>query len=439
MMEMTTQQGDTAAAPSRRRIGWDVLGGVLLLVALFLPWNVRFGFGVDGSNTAAYVVLVAVTALALISVVVPSARLRLMLNVGYLLFVAFIVVGDTVFSVIFGAVDTIPPGVGPGAWLGVAGSLLVAQPRVEPADDVSAQRWFRASRILGFVALALGVQSFLFNMFWRIQSLGSQAAAAAGGAQQAGFVASAAVYGLMSLAAVVIAASWMIKNSDASRLAVVGLGAATLATALVVWVSDRGLGIVPFRGAVNNTTAGIGFQGYLMWTATAAIVAPMTLRNILSRKPIDTSPWIEAIRHGVLLIGVWSVGQIAVRLAYLGLAKAGDVSLSPTVTTALIGINVATAALAFWLRILLKATAVTMLAVVLCALLFVLTDARLIAEIILTASHVTATFHVVLCLFALFVAAAALRLRQIEAYATKDDVPTPRKTSAPRIVSASAS
>jgi hypothetical protein len=434
---MMDQQADTAAAPSRRSIGWDVFGAMLLLVALFLPWNVRFGFGVDGSNTVAYLVLVAATLLSLISIVAPAAKLRLALNIGYLSFVAFIVVGDTVFSVIFGAVDTIPPGVGPGAWVGVAGSLLVAQPRLSATDDASAQRWLRASRILGFVALAFGVQSFLFNMFWRVQSLGSEAAVAAGGAQQAGFVASAAVYGLMSLAAVVIAASWMIKNSDASRLAIVGLGAATLVTALVVWVSDRGLGIVPFRGAVNNTTAGIGFQGYLMWTATAAIVAPLTLRNVLSRKPIDTSSWREALRHGVLLIGVWSVGQIAVRLVYLALAAAGDVSLSPTVTTALIGINVATAALAFWLHILLRSTTVTVLVVVLCAALFVLTDARLIAEILLTASHITATFHVVLCLFALFVAAAALRLRQIEAFAAQEDVPAPRNTSAPRIVSAS--
>lgn len=436
---MMDQQADTVSAPSGRNFGRDLFGAVFLLVALFLPWNVRFGFGVDGSNTTAYVVLVAVTLLSLASIAVPPAKLRLALNIGYLLFVAFIVVGDTVFSVIFGAVDTIPPGVGPGAWVGVAGSLLCAQPRLGDIDDVAARRWFTASRVLGFVALAFGVQSFLFNMFWRVQSLSSAAAIDAGGAQRAGFVASAAVYGLMSLAAVAIAAFWMIKNTDASRLAIVALGASTLVTALVVWASDRGLGIVPFRGAVNNTTAGIGFQGYLIWTATAAIVAPVTLRNVLSRKPIDTSPWREALRHCVTLIGMWSVGQIAVRLVYLALAAAGDVSLSASVTTTLIAINVATAGLALWLRIMLKSTTVTMLAVLLCAALFVLTDARVVAEIMLTAAHITATFHVVLCILALLVAAAALRLRQIEPFAVGDDVPAPRNTSAPRIVSASTS
>jgi hypothetical protein len=398
---------------------------------------VRFGFGIDGSNTIAYVVLVAVTVMSLASIFVNAANVRLLLNIGYLLFVGFIVVGDTVFSVIFGAVDTIPPGVGPGAWIGVAGTLLCAQPTlVDVVDDATRRRWFSASRVIGFLALAVGVQSFLFNMFWRVRSLGSEAAVDAGGAQQAGFVASAAVYGLMSLAAVVIAAAWMIKNTDASRLAVTGLGAATLVTALVVWASDSGLGIVPFRGAVNNTTAGIGFQGYLLWAAGAAIVGPLTLRNALSRKTFDTATWREALRFCLLLIGVWSVGQIAVRIVYLALAAAGDVSLAANITATLILVNVAIAALALWMRVLLKSMTVTTQIVILFGFLFALTDVRLASEIVLTASHVTATFHVVLCILALLAAAAALRLRQIDAVAAADDVPAPRATSAPKIVSA---
>jgi hypothetical protein len=409
---------------------------VLLILALFMPWNVRFGFGIDGSNTIAYVVLVVVTLLSLASIATPAAKTRLALNVGYLLFVAFIVVGDTVFSVIFGAVDTIPPGVGPGAWVGVAGALLCAQPRPSDftADDPSLRRWFSASRILGFLALAFGVQSFVFNMFWRIQSLSSGAAVDAGGAQKGGFVAAAAVYGLMSLAAVVIAALWMVKNTEGSRLAITALGAATVVTALVVWASDSGLGIVPFRGAVNNTTAGIGFQGYLLWAAAAAIVAPLTLRSAVSRKPIDTRAWREALRYCLFLIGVWSVGQIAVRLVYLALAKAGDVSLSMSVTASLIGLNVATAILALWLRAVLASATVSTMVVLLTGLLFVLTDARVAAEIMLTASHITATFHVLLCILALFVAAAALRLRQVQAIADADDEADPRGAGAPKIV-----
>jgi hypothetical protein len=443
---MTDRQAATPSqspdsSPFRRNIARNAGGGVLLLLALFLPWNVRFGFGVDGSNTIAYVVLVVVTVLSLGSIFVTAAATRLALNIGYLLFVAFIVVGDTVFSVIFGAVDTIPPGVGPGAWIGVAGALLCAQPTaVDPlAADASQSRWFSVSRVLGFLALAVGVQSFLFNMYWRVQSLGSEAAVGAGGAQQAGFVASAAVYGLMSLAAVAIAAYWMIKNTDASRLALTGLGAATLVTALVVWASDSGLGIVPFRGAVNNTTAGIGFQGYLIWAATAAIVAPLTLRNTLSRNPVDTAPWREALRLCLLLIGVWSVGQILMRLVYLALAAAGNVTLAAGINATLIGLNVVIAAVALWVRSLLKSSTVTTLVVVLCGVLFALTDARVAAEIILTASHITATFHVVLCVLALIVAAAALRLRQLELIAAADDDPPPRVTAAPRIVSVSTS
>lgn len=430
----------TAAPSSRWNVGRNAIGGVLLLIAAFLPWNVRFGFGVDGSNTTAYVVLVVVTLASLGSIFATSAKIRLLLNVGYLLFVAFIVVGDTVFSVIFGAVDTIPPGVGPGAWIGVAGALLCAQPTLtDTTDDASLQRWFFASRIIGYLAVAVGVQSFLFNMFWRVQSLGSAAAAGAGGTQQAGYVASAAVYGLMSLAAVAIAASWMIKNTAASRLAITALGVATLVTALVVWASDNGLGIVPFRGAVNNTTAGIGFQGYVLWAAAAAIVAPLTLRNALSRNTANTTAWREALRFCLLLIGAWSIGQVAVRLVYLLLAAAGGVSLAPGINATLIALNVAIAILALWVRVLLHSSTVTTLAVVLCGVLFALTDARVAAEIILTASHITATFHVVLGILALLVAAVALRLRQIEAIAAADDVPPPRASAAPRIVSASAS
>ena len=58
-------------------------------------------------------------------------------------------------------------------------------------------------------------------------------------------------------------------------------------------------------------------------------------------RPIDTSPWREALRLAVLLIGVWSVGQIVVRLVYLALAATGDVRLSASVTATLVGINVA--------------------------------------------------------------------------------------------------
>ena len=433
--QAATASTSTGSPPSRWNIGSAACGAVLLLLALFMPWNVRFGFGIDGSNTVAYVVLVVVTLLSLGSIVTPAARTRLLLNVGYLLFVVFIVVGDTVFTVIFGAVNSIPPGVGPGAWVGVAGALLCAQPRPSDftADDPLLRRWFAASRVIGFLALAFGVQSFVFNMFWRIQSLGSGAAVDAGGAQRGGFVAAAAVYGLMSLAAVVIAAVWMIKNTQGSRLAITGLGAASVVTALVVWASDSGLGIVPFRGAVNNTTAGIGFQGYLLWAAAAGIVAPLTLRSAVSRKPIDTRPWCEALRYCLFLIGIWSVGQIAKFLVNFVLAMTGDVSLSTSVTVSLVLLNLATAILALWLRAVLASGTVSTIIVVLCGLLFVLTDARVIAEIMLTSSHITATFHVVLCILSLFIAAAALRLRQVQAIADADEEADPRGAGAPKI------
>ena len=62
-----------AGAPARDRGSrrWnlvrDVTAGVLLVVALFLPWNLYFGVGIPDSRTALFAVLGAVTLLSLLS------------------------------------------------------------------------------------------------------------------------------------------------------------------------------------------------------------------------------------------------------------------------------------------------------------------------------------------------------------------------------------
>ena len=129
--------------PTRRwNIAGDLTAAAVLVAALLLPWNLYFGIGIPGSNKSLLAVLFAVTLLSLASIAVAGSwrlssarfnpalagRLRLGLNVPYALLVLGFVVFDVVETVRLGGTVTVPGGVGPGAWLGIAGSLFSAQP-----------------------------------------------------------------------------------------------------------------------------------------------------------------------------------------------------------------------------------------------------------------------------------------------------------------------
>jgi hypothetical protein len=411
---LTATPVDGTASQSRKwNVGRDIVGGITLLIALFAPWNLSFGFGIDGSSGRMFAALVVVTVLSLASIAVTfvsksslATRLRLWLNVAYLLFVAAIVLWDLLITLLYGSSGQVAPGVGPGAWIGVTGALLCAQPVLggQDTDDASFRNWFGAARIIGVVAIAFGVQSFVFNMYWRIRSIGSADAIPADGAQHFGYLVAATVYGALSLSIVVIAASWIVRNTASTRLAVVGLGAATIATALVVWASDAGLHIVPVQGAVSNTGSGIGFQGYLLWCAAAAIFAPAVLHRAVASDVLRS-----ALRHCLLLIAVWCFGMIAVRLAYLGLALSSNQSLSVGVTTTMIVVNLAAGAVAIWLRRILTSDSGTGLRIAtVSGALFVLTIIRVVVDIVSSAQRITGTFNVVVSFLALIVAAAVL-------------------------------
>ncbi|WP_019973476.1 hypothetical protein [Mycobacterium sp. 141] len=416
---MNDSQTTAAAHPSRTwDVGRDAVGGVALLIALFLPWNLSFGFGVAGSGAGVFIALLAVTVVSWAAIVVglmsrdgTPDRIRLWLNVPYLLFVAVMVLWDVLITVLLGSGGQVPPGVGPGAWIGVAGALCLAQPVLasRSVDDKPFRSWFGAARILGVVAVAFGVQSFVFNMYWRVRAVGSADAVDADGAQHAGYLTAALVYGTLSLAVVVIAARWAIRNDHPSRLAVVGLGVATILTAFAVWVSDRGLNIVPVQGAVNNTASGIGFQGYLLWCAAAAIFGPITMRNAIARRGVEGVVLRTALRHCLLLIAVWCGGMIAVRFAYLGLALTSGQSLSISVTATMVTANLAAGTTALWLRTLLASGSANGIRIaVVSGALFLLMIVRIAVDISQSAQHITATFNVTLALLSLVVAVAVL-------------------------------
>src|SRR6185437_11481063 len=176
----------TAGVAGRRwPIVSDLTAVALLVVALFLPWNLYFGVGIPDSSAALFAVLLAVTVLAVAADAAAgswrsagarfnpasAARLRLALNVPYLLLVLAFVAFDAYETVRFGGTVNVPGGVGPGAWAGVAGSLLSAQ--AVPAGPVPAgdeyTRWHRSARIIGAVSMLAAVLSFGFNLYWRVR------------------------------------------------------------------------------------------------------------------------------------------------------------------------------------------------------------------------------------------------------------------------------
>ena len=138
------------------------------------------------------------------------------------------------------------------------------------------------------------------------------------GTQNAAVIVAAVVYGVVALVAVLVAASWIVRDAKPFRLATVALGASTLVAGLIVWILPIGREIDGFHGIAQNTsTAGVGFEGYLAWAAAAAILAPLALMQALSTRPIDKNLWRQAARKGLLLIAVWCAGSVVMRITDL--------------------------------------------------------------------------------------------------------------------------
>ena len=141
-------------------------------------------------------------------------RLRLALNVPYLLLVLAFVGFDAFETVRFGGSVNVPGGVGPGAWLGVAGALLSAQAAISGAAAVDETRPVggrgrpRSSATSSMVAAAL---SFVFNLYWRVRyALHDASGSADFGKQNIAVIATAAVYGVVALIAVLVASRWLV-------------------------------------------------------------------------------------------------------------------------------------------------------------------------------------------------------------------------------------
>ncbi len=358
------QTAPSPAATRRWNLGRDAVAAGLLLLAPLLPWNLYFGFGVPHSSGLLFGLLAAATVLSLAAVAATYAggtsrregladRLRLGLNAPYALLVLGFVAFDVVNTVRYGGTADVPGGVGPGAWLGIGGALLSAQPLITgtAADQRRFRRWILAARVIGYTSIAVATLSFAFNLFWRIKA--ALAAGSSGfGAQNAAVIVTAVVYGVVALGTVVVASRWMLPLSRSSRLATIALGASALVAGVVVWALPVGREIDEYHGIAQNTsTAGVGFEGYLPWVAAAAIFAPLTLHRLGTVQQIDRGIWRAAARKGLLLTAAWCLASVLMRVTDVAVAAALHSSRPPYDSAAMAAFDVVTAALAIWLRI----------------------------------------------------------------------------------------
>jgi hypothetical protein len=421
----------------------DGVAGVLLLVAPLFPWNLYFGIGIPNSSGPVFVLLAVATALSLVAIAMThtigsrpgntiAGRVRLALNVPYALLVAGFVGFDVVQTVRYGGSGNVPGGVGPGAWLGISGALLGAQPsNTGTAGDDGFRKWLLSARIVGYTSIALAALSVLFNLFWRTKAVLPGSTGSSGfGKQSVAIIATAVVYGVVALVPVIVAARWMMqRGSRSSRLATIALGASTLAAGILVWVLPVGRDIDGFHGVAQNTsTAGVGFEGYLAWAAAAAIFAPLTLPRVAANHQIDRGVWRVAARKGLLLIALWCLASVLMRATDVIVAAVLHLSRTPYDSAAMAAFDVVTAALAIWLSINLVNRRLPVAVISsLCGVLLVLSASRIVLGIALSpriagtpagvgnpvygnnlAQQITSTFDVVLSGLALCIFAVAI-------------------------------
>jgi uncharacterized membrane protein len=430
-------------------IGRDAVGVVLLLLALAFPWNLYFGLGIANSSKPVLWLLILATLLSFGSVAatyagprrlsrphvnpVLAGRLRLSLNTPYLLLVFAFVAFDAVQTIRYGGSINVPGGLGPGAWLGVAGSLLCAQPVITEAtpDNGRFARWLVGARVVGYASIVGAALSFVFVLYWRVRyALPSSAGTAGFGKQNVAVIVTAVVYGVVAVIAIVVASSWIVQGGTPFRLVTVVLGASTLMAGLIVWILPIGREIDGFHGIAQNTsTAGVGFEGYAAWAAAAAILAPLTLFQAVSTRPTDRNRWLGAARKGLLLIVVWCAGSMVMRITDLLVAVNLDFPFSRYDSMTLAAFDLLTAVVAVWLRTnLVNLSLPVRLVWSVCGLLVVLAVARIVMGVVLAprflapkypagmnsavygnnlAQQITSTFDVVLCGLALYVLAVA--------------------------------
>lgn len=318
----------------------DGTAAALLFVSLFLPWSATVGIARVGSS-ALVLLLVLPTLLSLASLLLPYvARLGMLgpnWNVGQIRVLRLVangpliatVVGLVVYDVIRGMFRFSESssiftgnGVGAGAWFGLAGALLAAQPRAAEIriDPRTAPRWLALVKPLVFVAWGSSVASALLALIYILVSVSRYRYY--DGPQTFEslivlFVSSAVPIVVVGVAAVGLArrfASW--------RLTIAALGIALLAAGLLHSISE-GTSVELFHTVTASPYYGITF----LIAAAAITFIPFGVASVGD----GTHPgyvWLAAARNGMLLIAVWSFGvgfsQIAMAATQFGIVPWRD-------------------------------------------------------------------------------------------------------------------
>lgn len=413
----------TDSAVARRTLIRDGVAAALLILALLLPWDVYFGVGIAGTSGWVFAVLVVVTLLSLVAVVVgrkaDGDRLRLLLNVPYLLVVAGFVGFTVVQSIRYGDTGAVPPGIGPGAWLGTAGALLAARPVIANPADVPAGRSRAVSRI-AVVALVLGLAATVFNLYWRTRFVLPGIGDPDVGTANLVTALTALLYAVVAVLPLVIVHRWLRSIESHARLATVLLGVSVLVAGVLVWVLPVGRDLDAFHGIAQNTgTSGVGFEGYLTWVAAAALLVTVARRDGLA--------WRGAARRCLVLIGVWCAGTAVLRIADVALSAVLDLPALPYNGTAMMAFDLLAAVLAVWLYLNTGRIAPGRLLTTLYAVLFAALLSRVIVGVALVpraqpldpneinavfgntlVQQITSTFDVALVVLALTLLVAAI-------------------------------
>ncbi len=440
-------------APTGRATGSP---SALLVVALLLPWSIEFGVGVPGSSGVLFAVVIVVTLLAIAAALAPhvgpfrltapqpdvrrTTRIRLWLTAAYLLCVLGFIGFHIVQTISFGGTGAVPPGAGPGIWLGTAGALLAAQPPITSTtiEGNGFGRWYAAARIIGMASIVLAAWAVVFNLFWRLRYLFVTDVAI--GPHDVAVIITTLLYGGVAMVALVIGSVWLTQKTAAARLATTALGVSAGIAGVLVWLAGIGRDVDAFHGIAENTsTAAVGYEGYLAWAAAAAIVAPTTLYAVFLVKPPTMAVYRGAALKCLTLIAFWTFAAAGLRVTDYLIALWLDLPRSIYDTFALLAFNVVTGCIAVWLQRRLATGGLS--SVVIAAFsgsLFVFTAAQLVIGVALApryadptprspdaiygndlAQQITSMFDVVICALSLAILVAVVITGPLAGYLTR--------------------
>ncbi|MDO3634473.1 DUF7937 domain-containing protein [Mycolicibacterium arseniciresistens] len=428
--------------PTRPNLVRDVKAVVLLVLGLLLPWNLDFGLGAFGGRTSLWVLVIAVTLLAVSATVDtrvgplrltnPDLDVRLLSRVRLLVCLPYVVVAigfvgyHLLETLRDGGTGLVPPGIGPGLIVGLGGALLAAQPPITSVtiEENRFRRWYSVARVLGAVSIALATLAVAWNLYWRLRYL--FVTSVDFGGQDVAVIVTTLLYGAVALIAVIIASRWLLERSAAARLATTALGGSAALAATLVWVLPIGRDIDAFHGIAQNTsTAAIGYEGYLFWAAAAAIVAPTTLYAVFQIQPPTLGAYRSAAQKCLTLIAFWAFAAAACRVVDYLIAQSLDLTRALYDTVAMTVFNLITGIIARWLhRQLGRGDTTASVIAAFSAVLTAFTVANLAIGLALApryaepspdavygnnlAQQITSTFDVVVCLLSLTVLIAML-------------------------------